>query len=262
MIFAMSDVHAHHDAMKKRIDQIIPYLKSEDNKLVLLGDFIDRGPESYECLQLAFNLQQEYGSDKVIVLRGNHEEWFLDFIYDVGDEWLAEDDNYRTSGTFLFDEQKKTLSNLYGREEILTYIKDCIKTNHKQLIQWVKKLPYYYETPTQIFVHAGVDEEIPEEEIEYCTLGTPEYVFTGKFPPTTGRFYKDIIAGHVAAASFKHDFRTNDIFFDGESHFYIDGSTAKTRRILCLVYDEKTKKYFELEEDGTTREIRRIKCEY
>ena len=134
MIFAMSDVHAHYyDAMKKRIDQIIPYLKSEDNKLVLLGDFIDRGPASYECLKFAYDLQQEFGKESVIVLRGNHEEWFLDFLYDVGDEWLAEDVNFSTSGTFLTDEQKKTLSNLYVREEILTYIKDCIKTNHNML---------------------------------------------------------------------------------------------------------------------------------
>jgi serine/threonine protein phosphatase 1 len=255
MIFAISDAHANYYAMKNRIEQIKYYLDKGDNRLIMLGDYIDRGPASYECLKLAYDVQQEYGDDKVIVLRGNHEEWFLDFLFDVGDEWLAEDDQYITSGTFLSDEQREYLERLYNRDEILLYIKECIKKNHKDLLQWMRKMPYYYETPTQIFVHAGVDEEIPEEEIEYCTLGTPEYVFTGKYPPTTGFFYKDIIAGHVAATSFRCDVRANDIYFDGESHFYIDGSTAKTKRMLCLVYDEKKKNYYELKEDGTMKEI-------
>ena len=67
MIFAISDVHAHYDAMKKRVDQIRPFLDKGDSKLIMLGDFIDRGPESYKCLQLAYDLQQEYGKDMVVV---------------------------------------------------------------------------------------------------------------------------------------------------------------------------------------------------
>lgn len=257
MIFAISDAHANYYAMEERIRQIRPYLDKGDSRLIMLGDFIDRGPASYECLQLAFDMQKEYGVDKVIALRGNHEEWFLDFLLDIGDEWLAEDDKFQTSGTFLTNEQKEILNNLYGREEILSYIKKCIKENHHELISWLTKLPYFYETPTQIFVHAGVDEDIPEEEMDYCTLGTPEYVFTGKYPPTTGYFYKDIIAGHVAASSFSHDAHAQDVYFDGKSHFYIDGSTAKTKKMLCLVYDEETAKYYDLKEDGTMKEIRK-----
>ena len=255
MIFAISDVHAHYDEMKKRVDQIRPFLDKGDSRLIMLGDFIDRGPASYECLQLAFDLQQEYGSEKVVVLRGNHEEWFLDFLFNVGDEWLAEDDNYRTSGTFLSDEQRKKLDRMYVRDEILTYLKDSIKSNHKELMTWLKKLPYFYETETQIFVHAGVDEEIPEEELDYCTIGTPEYIFTGKYPPSTGHFFKDIIAGHVAAAGLAHDSSFAGIYFDGESHFYIDGSTTKTKRVPCLAYDEKDNSYYEFKDDGSFKRL-------
>ena len=111
----------------------------------------------------------------------------------------------------------------------------------------MRNLRLYYETDTQIFVHAGVDEDIPEEEIQWCTLGTPDYVMTGKYPPSIGHFYKDIIAGHVAASHLARDFRFRDIFYDGESHYYIDGSAAKFGRILCLAYDEKPEKYYQLE---------------
>ena len=120
---------------------------------------------------------------------------------------LAEDKDFFTSGTFLTAEQFRELDFLPNREARIEYVKKCIKENQKELISWMRNLRLYYETDTQIFVHAGVDEDIPEEEIQWCTLGTPDYVMTGKYPPSIGHFYKDIIAGHVAASHLARDFR-------------------------------------------------------
>lgn len=258
MIYAMSDIHGQYDLLAKRIEQIRPLLKG-DNRLVLLGDFIDRGNRSYECIKLAYDLEQEFGRDKVIVLKGNHEVWFEEFLFCNEDVWLAEDKDFFTSGTFLTKEQFKELDVLPNRDVRIEYVKKCIKENHKQLLVWMRKLRLFYETDTQIFVHAGVDEEIPEDEAEWCTIGTPDYVMTGKFPPSIGHFYKEIIAGHVAASHLAGDLSFNGIFFDGESHYYIDGSTAKFRRVLCLAYDEKEEKYYQLEEDGRLIDIRGFK---
>lgn len=171
--------------------------------------------------------------------------------------WLAEDKEFFTSRTFLTKEQFKELDVFPNRDTRIEYIKRCIKENHKELLSWMRKLRLYYETETQIFVHAGVDEEIPEEEVQWCTIGTPDYIMTGKYPPSVGHFYKDIIAGHVAASHLARDKSFSDIYFDGESHYYIDGTAAKFRRILCLAYDENTKKYYQLEEDGKLKEKNR-----
>lgn len=94
------------------------------------------------------------------------------------------------------------------------------------------------------------DENIPEEEVEWCTIGTPDYVMTGKYPLTVGHFYKDIIAGHVAASLVAGDKDFKGIYFDGESHYYIDGQSGKNKRILCLAYNEAENKYYELDESG------------
>ena len=256
MIYAMSDIHGQYDLFVIRINQIRPLLEEGDNKLILLGDFIDRGNKSYECLKQAYDLEQEFGKEKVIVLKGNHEVWFEEFLFLNENVWLAEDKDFFTSGTFLTKEQLKELDVLPNRETRIVYIKKCIKENHKDLLSWMRKLRLFYETATQIFVHAGVDEEIPEEEAEWCTIGTPDYVMTGKYPPTVGHFYKDVIAGHVAASYLARDKNFSGIFFDGESHYYIDGTEAKFRRILCLAYDENQRKYYQLEEDGRLKEIR------
>lgn len=255
MLYAMSDIHGQYDLFSKRIEQIRPLLQDNDNKLILLGDYIDRGNQSYECIKLAFDLEQEFGKEKVIVLKGNHEVWFEEFLFLNEDVWLTEDKDFFTSGTFLTQEQFKELDVLPDRDTRIAYTKKSIKENHQELLSWMRKLRLYYETETQIFVHAGVDEEIPEEDAQWCTLGTPDYIMTGKYPPSVGHFYKDVIAGHVAASFLARDMGFSGIYFDGESHYYIDGTAAKFRRILCLVYDEKTRKYYQLEEDGKLKEI-------
>lgn len=257
MIYAMSDIHGQFDLMKKRVDQLKPLLEEDNCKLILLGDYIDRGNKSYQCLKLAYDLEREFGSKKVIVLKGNHEVWFEEFLFDHEDIWLEEDGDFFTSGTFLTEEQFKELDCKSTRDSRISYVKNCIKENHKELLLWMRKLRLFYETDTQIFVHAGVDEEIPEEELEWCTIGTSAEIMTGKYPPSIGHFYKDVIAGHVAASFVAGDRGFKGIYFDGESHFYIDGSVGKNKKVLCLAFDEVKGKYFQLEEDGDMREIMR-----
>lgn len=273
MIFAMSDIHGHFELMKERIDQIMPYLKEGNHKLVLLGNYIGRGNSSFQCLKAAFDLQKELGEDKVIVLKGDNERCFVGVLYECEGVWVAIDDDFGISSTFLTKEQLEDLKKIpaiteqhtlwikHGIEvndleaRQVSFIKECIRTNDRELVSWLGKLKTYYETETQIFVHAGVDENIPEDEIEECTLRTPEYVLTGKYPPTKGHFYKDIIAGHVATSVVANDPNFEGIYFDGESHFYINGTTICTNRLLCLAYNEDTKEYYEFMEDGTFKKI-------
>lgn len=72
--------------------------------------------------------------------------------------------------------------------------------------------------------------------MDFCTLGTPEYVLISKFPLSIGDFFMDNIAGHEAATVA--DNPNFKIYFNGESRFYIDGSTNRSKRLLCNDYDE------------------------
>ena len=58
MIFAISDIHGHYDLLEKRVGQIKPFLKEENNKLIFLGDYIDRGDKrnSHMRISLAVNV--------------------------------------------------------------------------------------------------------------------------------------------------------------------------------------------------------------
>ena len=123
--------------------------------------------------------------------------------------------------------------------EINSIIKKYIKKNFPELIEWIKNLPLYYETNRQIFVHAGIDEEAGE----YWQLTTEDYYFTQKFPAVKGQFYKDIIAGHIGTSALAEDKNFHNIYYDGESHYYLDSTVEISQKLNVLIYDTETNKY-------------------
>ena len=111
---------------------------------------------------------------------------------------------------------------------------------------WMQNLRRYYATDHQIFVHAGIDEEA-EDMWEW---GTDDFTFTEKYPADTGHFYMDIIAGHIGTAAISGDSRYHDIYFDGESHYYIDGTILDSGAIPVLKVDTESNKYYRVTETG------------
>lgn len=261
MIYAMSDIHGCIEDIHKQMEQVD---LSEDNRIVFLGDYIDYGNSSYQVLQYIWDLQKKYGDKKVIVLKGNHEQMFLEWIddyrnlysdgteeYPIFNDWLRTDFecDANTISTFISDQQMNFLNQISRTCSMETINKEAVQmvlSAHEVLIEWIRKMPSYYETEKQIFVHAGVDEEAGE----YWMWGTSDDILLGKFPATKGKFYKTIIAGHVGTGSrdLAGDRNYHDVYFDGESHYYIDGSVYNGGKLLLLAYDEEKDKYYQIED--------------
>lgn len=62
-------------------------------------------------------------------------------------------------------------------------------------------------------------------------------------------FYKDIIAGHVGTSAIAGNPHYHDIYWDGQSHYYCDGTVLTSGKIPVLIYDEGTGKYYSLGDD-------------
>lgn len=118
---------------------------------------------------------------------------------------------------------------------------------HQKLLNWLKRkyqFPRYVETPTQIFVHAGVDEEAGE----YWKSATAPEIFTCKYPFTTGKFYKTIICGHFHSSFVARDEGyLGRVYFDQASHYFIDGYVNKSGKVPVLVYDTQRNQYTSFE---------------
>ncbi|MBS5909140.1 metallophosphoesterase [Paenibacillus macerans] len=193
-IYAMSDIHEELDLFKETLSLVD---LSENNQLILLGDYIDIHSQDLSILYFIKEIQEKH-KDQVIVLAGNHEFMLLEDIESKASSF-----------------------------------------NDAALINWLKGLPFYYETDTQIFVHAGIDEEAEE----LWKWGSEDYYFCSKYPHTTGKFFKDIIAGHVSTSEISGNADYHNVFWDKQSHFYIDGNTRVSKTIPVLKYDTASGKY-------------------
>lgn len=142
-IFAIGDIHG---CFHKLIELMaIINIDFQKDKLIFLGDYIDRGPASYEVVAYLIALKQQYG--KLVFLKGNHEEMLLKYLQ--GTNRLT----YLANG---------------GQQTIDSYIKagrspatGLIPPHH---LDFFNSLELFYQTDKYIFVHAGLQDKIPVEK--------------------------------------------------------------------------------------------------
>jgi serine/threonine protein phosphatase 1 len=216
IIYAISDIHGHLEQFDKALELID---LSGDNKLVLLGDYIHEGPDSYGVLDRIIALEEQYGTEKVIALLGNHEVWALNKESGI--------DSY----TIAFSEKDKT------------YLK------------WLKEHKYYYTAGKTIFVHAGVDEEARD----MWKFAYEDRFFAEKYPAVLGEFYGGykIVSGHIGTheIAVEKGFISesegfNGILYDGQAHYYIDATVEYSKKLNIIKVDIEADRYYEVTERG------------
>ena len=116
---------------------------SVDDRLVTLGDYIDRGPEVPQVLAW---LRTRYQSGHLIPLLGNHELMMQASRKDVSirDQWL-EFGGKMTLAAYSSDGENLSFDDI--PDEDWSFIDgDCVR---------------FHETETHIFVHAGLHPDLP-----------------------------------------------------------------------------------------------------
>ena len=73
-LFVVSDIHG----MFEQFEQLLTHWKPED-KLVLLGDLVDRGPQSLQVVRKVMQLKETY-EEQIVYCMGNHDQMFLNYI--------------------------------------------------------------------------------------------------------------------------------------------------------------------------------------
>ncbi len=216
-IYCMSDIHGCLPEFEEALSLVEDYLKEPDTKLCLLGDYIHGGADSYGVLDKIMRLQDQYGTEKVIALMGNHEEHVL-------------------SGIATINQMTRTLEEEDDEGD-------------EKYIYWIENLPRYYTEGNTIFVHAGIDEEAGD----LWEWGTSDDILVWKYPASTGRIEgidMKVVAGHVGTAEIAGDPSFHGIYYDGESHYYIDGTVFESSCIPILMVDTDEDKYYEITEGG------------
>lgn len=76
-IYAISDIHGYLDEFTNALSKID--LSDKNNRLILIGDYIDTGIQSFQIISKIIELEKNY-PHQIITLLGNHEEWFYDWL--------------------------------------------------------------------------------------------------------------------------------------------------------------------------------------
>lgn len=145
-LFAIGDIHGCFDALQELVVDKIKLQKTD--KLILLGDYIDRGDKSKEVVDYIMELIGE-GYD-IIPLLGNHESMLM----------AAHEDDDK-SAIWLCNGGKKTLKSFK-----VTSASDI----DSKYIQFFNELRYYYSLEDFFFVHAGFNNYKDYTFTDYETM--------------------------------------------------------------------------------------------
>lgn len=257
IIYALSDIHGFYQPMLDTLS-LVDLDSDKENKLLFLGDYVDRGKDSCNVLYHVKKIDEDYPS-QVTVLIGNHDEMFMDwFTLKDKDDWHPWISYYfDTLKSFLGSEFVDTVKNLPKKPgsffEINGMALTEMRKRHSDLQDWLltkEKNRFFENKNSQIYLHAGLLEEAGD----LWKQETPYSYFTQKFPAKTGPFYMDIIAGHVSSATVANNEEyLGKVYYDGKSHFYIDGETERSGIVPLLKFNTCTGVYssFTKEIDGT-----------
>jgi serine/threonine protein phosphatase 1 len=140
---AIGDIHGCSQALRALLDAVKP---GPDDWVITLGDYVDRGPDSYGVVEQLLALHR---TGRLIALRGNHEEMMLQ----------------ARNGR---DDLKFWLS-CGGKEAMASYspLGDAGKLGDVPDEHWhflERVCIDWHETDTHIFVHANAYPDVPMNE--------------------------------------------------------------------------------------------------
>lgn len=169
--FVIGDIHGCSAALELMLQELAP---GEDDVVVTLGDYVDRGPDTRGVIERLLKLETQA---VLVPLLGNHEVLMLDArdrTVDVG-SW------YSVGG-------RQTMQS-YGCAEMPDW--SLVPQSHLDFLS--QRLRRYYETDTHIFVHANVNAMLP------MTDQGDDWLFWRRFDDSHPHFSgKTMICGHTA----------------------------------------------------------------
>jgi hypothetical protein len=138
----IGDIHGYGTELKALLskmdyEEIDGVWQHPERKVIFLGDFVDRGPEQVETVEIARKMVE---SGNALAVMGNHE-------YNAV-AWATEDP--QNSRQFL---RPHTSKNYDQHREFLAQVGEGSELHHRS-IEWFKTLPLFLDLPEFRVVHA------------------------------------------------------------------------------------------------------------
>lgn len=145
MILAISDIHGCITALETMLDLVKP---DRDDLIITLGDYVDRGPDSKAVIDRLLKLKRTHD---YIHLMGNHEIQMIRALHAP-------------------HHMSRFLSPMCGGQGTLDSYGGTFEDIPEEHWDFINSAVLYHETDSHIFVHAGVEPDLPMEQQDAETL--------------------------------------------------------------------------------------------
>lgn len=223
--YVIGDIHGRKDLLYdllERVQEDRDKHREAESSLVFLGDYVDRGPQSADVIDMLLDLKTR--EKNVILLKGNHESAMMTFLQEPmkGKRWLhyGGDATLRSYGVDL------SLSDL-TEEKIRQAGKKLKKNLPDSHLQFITSLDASYSMGDYFFVHAGIEPSRPIDDQKEHDLLWIRDDFLGH----ADLFEKVVVHGHSIIP--EPEFKDNRIGIDTGA-FY-------SNILTCLVLEGDTK---------------------
>ncbi|WP_363082561.1 metallophosphoesterase family protein [Phenylobacterium sp. SCN 70-31] len=192
LVYAIGDIHGHAlvlDDLLRRIAADVEVSRPhEAPRLVFLGDYVDRGPDSRAVIDRILALV-ESGRFEVTALKGNHEDALLKFLDDpaYAPSWI-ENWGETTLRAYGIASPWREDGAAQARARFAAVFPDA----HRAFLH---ELPLRCEIGDYLFVHAGVRPGVPLSEQTERDLMWIRYDFL----ESDADFGKVVVHGHTPA---------------------------------------------------------------
>lgn len=226
MIYVMSDLHGEYQKYLKMLEKIH---FSDDDILYIIGDVIDRGPQSIEILQ---DMMMRHN---VYPILGNHEVMALEVLNSLNVEITDEN-----AESYL----NENMMNAYidwtfnGGNATIEGFSKLSKEEKQDILDYLNEFTPYdvidINDTTYIFVHAGLNSfELGKKLHEYSLVD-----LTFKRPDYDRQYFEDdsiyIICGHTPTPLINGKAE----IYHSHNNIVIDcGATFKGGKLACLCLD-------------------------
>lgn len=210
--FVIGDIHGCLDELGNLLEGL-PLLPGD--RMVFLGDYIDRGPDSFGVISYLLDLQRA-GAQEIVFLKGNHEDMLLGYLGLPG----------RHGDMFLYNGGRATLTS-YGITDAGALPADIAAKFPPSHVRFLRDLKTFCIMEPFLCVHAGVRPFKPlneQDESELLWIRN-EFILNPHTLPFT------VLFGHTPQ---------NEVLFDLPYKIGLDTGLVYGNKLSCLEVESKT----------------------
>jgi serine/threonine protein phosphatase 1 len=202
LTYVIPDLHGRDDLLSEALSAISARSNGEPGVIVMLGDYVDKGPQSRQVIdRLLPGVARGWN---LVALKGNHDAMMSQALRDPS----------KLAG--WIEKGGDTALASYGGDPA------SVPPSH---IDWLERLGLMHVDAHRLYVHAGVDPELPLSEQTEATLLWKRYPkgFSGGF----GDLH--VVHGH-------DNFPEGPLLYEGRTN--LDTLAWRTGRLTVGVFDD------------------------